>query len=93
MSDSRVIAAYQLLAKVKIVLAMKIEIICMLHYIFIIVTRRMCCKENADLLPEKLVGIKCITYNEDFKLLCLNKTVLETACIHHRRYENKFTDI
>ena len=58
----------------------------MLGYISIIVT------EIAVILAEKLVGIKCITHNEDFKLLCLNKTVLETACIRHRRYENKFTD-
>ena len=53
----------------------------MLRYISIIVTRRMgteeckCCKENSDLLAETvIVAIKCITYNEDFKLLCVNKT-------------------
>ena len=61
--DSKVITAYQLIAKVKIVLAMKMEIICMLRYISIIVTRRIkCCKENPDLLAEKfIVAIKCIT--------------------------------
>ena len=52
-----------------------------------------CCKENVNLLANKLAGIKCITHNEDFKLLCLNKTVLETACIRQRRTENKFTDL
>ena len=40
-----------------------------------IVEECKCCKENSDLLAETfIVAIKCITYNEDFKLLCLNKT-------------------
>ena len=72
---------------------MKMEIICIYVALYFHLEECKCCKENTDLLAEKLVGIKCITYNEDFKLLCINKTVLETACIRHRRYENKFIDI
>ena len=39
-----------------------------------------CCRE-CNILGEKLEGIKCITEHKDFNILCLNKTVLETACI------------
>ena len=51
-----------------------------------------CCRE-CNILEEKLQVVKCITESEDFKILCLNRTVLETACIRHRRYENKFQSI
>ena len=51
-----------------------------------------CCRE-CNILGEKLEGIKCITEHEDFNILCLNKTVLETACIRHRRYHNNFKDV
>ena len=51
-----------------------------------------CCRE-CNILGEKLEGIQCITENDDFKILCLNKIVLETACIRHRRYNNNFKDL
>ena len=47
-----------------------------------------CCRESASLLSEKLEGKKCITDNNYFKILCLNRTILETACVRQRRYEN-----
>ena len=51
-----------------------------------------CCREYESLLSDKLTGIKCVASNEEFKILCLNKVVLETACIRQRRYQNKFMD-
>ena len=54
-----------------------------------------CCRE-CNILGEKLQNIepfRCITDSEDFKVLCLNKTVLETACIRHRRYKNNFQEV
>ena len=53
----------------------------------------VCCCEFKALLGEKLEAIKCITLHKDFKILCLNQTVLETACIRHRRYFNKFMKV
>ena len=35
-----------------------------------------CCRESSSLLSEKLEGIKCISDNNDFKILCLNRTAL-----------------
>ena len=52
-----------------------------------------CCQECKTLLGNKLNNIKCITLNEEFSILCLNRIVLQTACIRHRRYQNKFSDI
>ena len=51
-----------------------------------------CCREIINLLGKKIDGLKCITENEDFEVLCINRTVLETACIRHRRYKNRFED-
>ena len=49
-----------------------------------------CHRETSELLREKFDGVKCIPQNKDSQVLCLNRTVCETACIRHRRYENKF---
>ena len=38
-----------------------------------------CCREYRYLLNDKLEEIKCITDNKDFEILCLNKTILDTA--------------
>lgn len=51
-----------------------------------------CCQEVSGLLQEKLAN-GCVTKHKDFELLCLNKTVLETAFIKHRRYKKIFTDV
>jgi len=51
-----------------------------------------CCKEYQGLLGDKL-EVGCITENTNFDTLCLNKIVLETAFIRHRRYKNNFTDV
>jgi len=42
------------------------------------------------LLGAKLDNLICICGNEDFKVLCLNRAVLETALILHRRNKDKF---
>ena len=52
-----------------------------------------CCKEFSTLLNEKLNDIHCITLHPDFEILCLNRTVLETACVRHRRYHRKFKEL
>ena len=52
-----------------------------------------CCREYSDLLNEKLNDIVCITEHPDFDILCLNKTVLETALIRHRRYNQNFREL
>ena len=52
-----------------------------------------CCREPEALLNDKLNGISCVTLNEDFKILCLNKTVLDTAFVQHRRYLKNFKKI
>ncbi|XP_057290739.1 uncharacterized protein LOC130613407 [Hydractinia symbiolongicarpus] len=52
-----------------------------------------CCLEFTTLLGEKLEENTCITLHKDFNILCLNRTVLETASIRHRRYQNNFKDI
>ena len=51
-----------------------------------------CCQEVADLLQDKL-SKGCVTKHKDFDVLCLNKTVLETAYIKHRRYKKIFTNV
>ena len=51
-----------------------------------------CCAEY-DLLKTKLENIKCITTHPEFHTLCLNRIVLETAAIRHRRYKSNFKDI
>ena len=38
-----------------------------------------CCCECKSLLGDKLKGVKYITSNSEFHILCLNKIVLETA--------------
>ena len=48
-----------------------------------------CCQETKALLNEKLNNIKCITLNEDFRILCLYTTVLDTVLIQHHRYQKK----
>ncbi|XP_057291685.1 P2X purinoceptor 7-like [Hydractinia symbiolongicarpus] len=45
------------------------------------------------LLGEKLEENTCITLHKVCNILCLNRTVLETASIRHRRYQNNFKDI
>ena len=50
----------------------------------------VCCREYNNLLHDKLDGIKCITFHEEFKTLCLNRIVLETSAIRERRYKNVF---
>ena len=45
-----------------------------------------CCCECRSLLNGKLAGVKCITLNKDFIILYINKTVLNTALVQHRRY-------
>ena len=51
-----------------------------------------CCREY-DLLKNKLENLKCITCHPEFDILCLNKVVLETAAVRHRRYKSNFKDI
>ena len=51
-----------------------------------------CCKEFDGLLKDKL-DAGCITDHKDFDILCLHKSVLETAFIRHRRYKNTYTDV
>ena len=43
-----------------------------------------CCKEFGSLLGDKLVT--CITDNEHFVDICIEKDVLESAYIHNQRY-------
>ena len=43
-----------------------------------------CCREFSTLLNDKLNDIKCITMNNEFEILCLNRIVLEAASIRHR---------
>ena len=52
-----------------------------------------CCKEFSQLLKEKLDSFNCITENQHFTDICLQKHILETAYIQNRRYNNKFADI
>ena len=35
-----------------------------------------CCCQYCSLLGDKLKDVKCTTMNEKFKILCLNKTIL-----------------
>jgi len=51
-----------------------------------------CCRECEKLLNSKLKNIDCITQHEEFLTLCLNKTVLETAYILHRRRNRIFKE-
>ena len=52
-----------------------------------------CCQE-CSILDKRLDSeIKCITEQEEFKTLCLNKIVLEASCIRHQRYQKKFNNI
>ena len=44
------------------------------------------CQEDAPLLGDKLENVERVTQNADFGILCLSKSVLETACIRTRRY-------
>ena len=52
-----------------------------------------CCREFSTLLNDKLNDIKCITMNNEFEILCLNRIVLETASIRHRRYHKNFKEL
>lgn len=53
----------------------------------------ICCKE-LPLLNDKLQeSFSCITLHDDFDVLMLNKTVLETAFIRYRRFKNNFSQI
>ena len=45
---------------------------------------------HPTILNDKLEKIKCITDNKDFEILCLNKTVLDTALVQLRRNQKKF---
>ena len=49
-----------------------------------------CCCQYCSLLGDKLKDVKCITMNEKFKILCLNKTVLKASATRDRRYKNNF---
>ena len=64
-------------------------------YFFFETSSRECvfCKEYSDLLRDKLNDIRCISYEDEFKTLCLNHIVLETPTIQYRGYKNNFTDI
>ena len=52
-----------------------------------------CCIEFSKLLRDKLEGVRCITEHKDFDIICLHKTVLQTAFIQHCRYKKNFTDV
>ena len=52
-----------------------------------------CCKEFADLLGEKLTNNTCITENEYFELVFLQKPVLETAYMQNRHYNKKYSNM
>ena len=52
-----------------------------------------CCREYSNLLGSKLEGKECVTLNEEFEILCLNRVVLETAYIRYRRNKNKFKNL
>ena len=47
-----------------------------------------CCRECANLLEDKLDNIKWIIQHQDFPILCLCETVLNTAFIQYRRKKN-----
>ena len=49
-----------------------------------------CCRECSNLLEDKLDNFKCILHHEDLAILCLSKTVLNTAFIQYRRYKNNY---
>lgn len=51
-----------------------------------------CCREFDKLLASKLTKVECISLHEEFKILCLNPTVLETAYILHRRRRGIFKE-
>ena len=52
-----------------------------------------CCQEDALLLSGKLENIECVMQNADFAILCLSKSVLETACIKNAEVNIKFRGI
>ena len=52
-----------------------------------------CCREFSTLLNDNLNDIKCITMNNEFEILCLNRIVLETASIRHHRYHKNFKEL
>ncbi|XP_057302765.1 P2X purinoceptor 7-like [Hydractinia symbiolongicarpus] len=65
---------------------------CVIYNCFTLVECK-CCQEFFNLLNDKLNDNKCITMHKDFEILCLNRTVLETASIRHRRYQKKYNEL
>ena len=48
-----------------------------------------CCREYENLLSSKLQNIDCISQHEEFKTLCLNNTVLQTAFVRCTIYDEE----
>ncbi|XP_057310654.1 uncharacterized protein LOC130648616 [Hydractinia symbiolongicarpus] len=65
---------------------------CVIYNCFTLVECK-CCQEFFNLLNDKLKDNECITMHKDFEMLCLNRTVLETASIRHRRYQKKYNEL